>query len=151
VHIAIGSDHAGFELKTEIESFLCMEGHDIHDVGAFSSDAADYPDYAHLVVHKIRSGTASLGVLICGTGIGMGMTANRYPGIRAAVCTDTFMARVSREHNDANVLCLGSRVIGVGLALDIVNAWLNASFAGGRHQRRIEKIELTAEWQPEQA
>ncbi len=147
MRIAIGSDHAGFDLKSEILSFLCMEGCDIQDMGAFSPDSVDYPDYAHLVVREMLEGRADLGILICGTGIGMSITANRYPGIRAALCTDAFMARLSREHNDANVLCLGARVVGVGLALDIVNAWINASFAGGRHQRRVEKIEREADWQ----
>lgn len=148
MRIAIGSDHAGFDLKGEILSFLCMEGCDIQDMGTFAPDSVDYPDYAHLVVREMLAGRADLGILICGTGIGMSMTANRYPGIRAALCTDPFMARLSREHNDANVLCLGARVVGVGLALDIVNAWINASFAGGRHQRRVEKIEREADWQP---
>jgi ribose 5-phosphate isomerase B len=148
VRIAIGSDHAGFDLKSEILSFLCMEGCDIQDMGTFAPDSVDYPDYAHLVVREMLEGRADLGILICGTGIGMSITANRYPGIRAALCTDAFMARLSREHNDANVLCLGARVVGVGLALDIVNAWINASFAGGRHQRRVEKIEREADWQP---
>lgn len=147
MRIAIGSDHAGFDLKGEILSFLCMEGCDIQDMGTFSPDSVDYPDYAHLVVREMLEGRADLGILICGTGIGMSITANRYPGIRAALCTDAFMARLSREHNDANVLCLGARVVGVGLALDIVNAWINASFAGGRHQRRVEKIEREADWQ----
>lgn len=148
MRIAIGSDHAGFDLKSEILSFLCMEGCDIQDMGTFAPDSVDYPDYAHLVVREMLEGRADLGILICGTGIGMSITANRYPGIRAALCTDAFMARLSREHNDANVLCLGARVVGVGLALDIVNAWINASFAGGRHQRRVEKIEREADWQP---
>lgn len=148
MRIVIGSDHAGFDLKGEILSFLCMEGYDIQDMGTFAPDSVDYPDYAHLVVREMLAGRADLGILICGTGIGMSMTANRYPGIRAALCTDAFMARLSREHNDANVLCLGARVVGVGLALDIVNAWINASFAGGRHQRRVEKIEREADWQP---
>ena len=148
MRIAIGSDHAGFDLKSEILSFLCMEGCDIQDMGTFAPDSVDYPDYAHLVVREMLEGRADLGILICGTGIGMSITANRYPGIRAALCTDAFMARLSREHNDANVLCLGARVVGVGLALDIVNAWINASFAGGRHQRRVEKIEKEADWQP---
>lgn len=148
MRIVVGSDHAGFDLKGEILSFLCMEGYDIQDMGTFAPDSVDYPDYAHLVVREMLAGRADLGILICGTGIGMSMTANRYPGIRAALCTDAFMARLSREHNDANVLCLGARVVGVGLALDIVNAWINASFAGGRHQRRVEKIEREADWQP---
>lgn len=148
MRIVVGSDHAGFDLKGEILSFLCMEGWDVQDMGTFAPDSVDYPDYAHLVVREMLAGRADLGILICGTGIGMSMTANRYPGIRAALCTDAFMARLSREHNDANVLCLGARVVGVGLALDIVNAWINASFAGGRHQRRVEKIEREADWQP---
>ncbi len=147
MRIAVASDHAGFDLKSEVVSFLQMEGHEVQDLGTYSLDSVDYPDYARLVVQKMRSGECEFGILICGTGIGMSMTANRYPGIRAAVCTDTYMARVSREHNDANVLCLGSRVVGVGLALDIVNAWINASFDGGRHARRVAKIEMSPEWQ----
>ncbi len=151
MRIAVASDHAGFDLKNEIVSFLCMEGHDVQDLGTYSTDSVDYPDYARLVVQELLTGRCDYGILICGTGIGMSMAANRHPGIRAALCTDPFMARISREHNDANVLCLGARVIGVGLALDIVNAWINASFAGGRHARRVEKIELSPEWQPSSA
>jgi len=147
MRIAVASDHAGFDLKSEVVSFLQMEGHEVQDLGTHSLDSVDYPAYARLVVQKMRSGECEFGILIGGTGIGMIMTANRYPGIRAAVCTDTYMARVSREHNDANVLCLGSRVVGVGLALDIVNAWINASFDGGRHARRVAKIEMSPEWQ----
>jgi ribose 5-phosphate isomerase B len=147
MRIAVAADHAGFELKNEIVSFLRMEGHDVQDLGTYSADSVDYPDYARLVVRELLTGRSDYGILICGTGIGMSIAANRHPGIRAALCTDPFMARISREHNDANVLCLGGRVIGVGLALDIVNAWINASFAGGRHARRVEKIELSPEWQ----
>lgn len=138
--IAIGADHAGVQLKAAIVEYLRGLGQDVEDLGAHDESSVDYPDYADKVGHSVVSGRAERGVLICGTGVGISISANKIPGVRAALCGDTFSARMSREHNDANVLCLGARVIGAGLALDIVSTWLGASFEGGRHQRRIDKI-----------
>lgn len=127
-------------MKQDIAEFLKELGHEVEDMGAPSADPVDYPDYAREVSFAVKGGRADLGVLVCGTGLGMAIAANKVPGIRAVTCTDTFSARCSREHNDANVLCLGERVIGPGLAREIVAAWLSASFLGGRHQRRVDKI-----------
>ena len=138
--IAVGSDHAGFHLKQDICGFLKELGHEVLDMGAPGTDPVDYPDYAREVSIAVKEGRADLGLLVCGTGLGMAIAANKVPGIRAVTCTDTFSARCAREHNDANVLCLGERVVGPGLAKDIVAAWLTASFLGGRHQRRVDKI-----------
>jgi len=141
--IAIGSDHAGYELKTEIIKYLENKGCAVKDFGTYSADCSvDYPDYAVLVAKAVISGECEKGILICGTGIGISIAANKIPGIRAALCTNTYMARMSIEHNNANILALGSRVIGVGTALDIVDAWLEASFAGGKHEKRVEKISI---------
>lgn len=139
--IAIASDHGGIELKQIIVEYLDGQGTKPIDLGVNSSDSVDYPDMAHQLAHTVLDKQADMGILICGTGIGMSLAANRHPGIRAALCTDPYMARMSREHNDANVLCLGGRVIGSELAKDIVNAFLGGKFEGGRHARRIAKIE----------
>jgi len=142
MRIAIGSDHAGFRLKGEIIKLLGELGHDCCDFGTQSEEHCDYPDYAQAVAEAVARGECERGILICATGIGMSMAANKVKGIRAALCHDVFSARRSREHNDANVLCLGAEVLGVGLALEIVRAWLAAEFSGGeRHRRRVEKIE----------
>ncbi|HHW18684.1 MAG TPA: ribose 5-phosphate isomerase B [Firmicutes bacterium] len=138
--LAIGSDHAGYRLKTEILEFLKEMGHEVLDFGTHSEDSVDYPDFALKVAESVRDGESELGVLVCGTGLGMAIAANKVPGIRAVTCTDTFSAHMAREHNDANVLCLGARVTGGGLARDIVKAWLEARFQGGRHERRLAKI-----------
>ena len=138
--IAIGCDHGGFALKSSIVSLLQELGHDVEDLGTDSADSVDYPDYAKAVCGKVRDGVCDRGILICGTGIGMSMVANKQKGIRAALCHEIFTARMSREHNDANVLCLGERVIGPGLALEVVRTWVNTEFGGGRHQRRIDKM-----------
>lgn len=138
--IALGSDHAGFQLKKEIADYLGSSGLVYEDFGVFTEDSADYPDIAALVAGAVKSDQCSCGILICGTGIGMSIAANKYKGIRAALCGDTFSARYAREHNNANILTLGSRVIGAGLALVIVDSFLKSSFEGGRHNRRIEKI-----------
>ena len=138
--IAIGCDHGGFALKSIIVSLLQELGHDVEDLGTDSADSVDYPDYAKAVCGKVRDGVCDRGILICGTGIGMSMVANKQKGIRAALCHEIFTARMSREHNDANVLCLGERVIGPGLALEVVRTWVNTEFGGGRHQRRIDKM-----------
>lgn len=139
--IALGSDHAGVQLKAAIAEHLRQLGHEIEDFGTNDESSCDYPDYAEKVGRAVTGGKAERGVLICGTGVGISISANKIPGVRAALCGDTFSARMSREHNDANVLCLGARVVGTGLALDIVSTWLGASFEGGRHQRRLDKIQ----------
>ncbi|MCF8055568.1 MAG: ribose 5-phosphate isomerase B [Desulfocapsa sp.] len=136
--IAIGSDHGGFALKEVILTLLQELDHDVEDVGCFGHDSVDYPGFADLVCEKISQGAADKGILICGTGIGMSMAANKHKGIRAALCCDQYTARMSREHNDANVLCIGERVTGPGVAEEIVRTWLSTPFVGGRHQRRIE-------------
>lgn len=140
--IAVGSDHAGLNLKRAVVKALGERGHEVLDLGTDSAESVDYPDFAHAVAAKVVSGDAPLGVLICGSGIGMSLSANRHAGVRAVVCSDTFSARMARMHNDANVLCMGERVVGEGLALDILDAFLGASFEGGRHARRVGKIEL---------
>jgi ribose 5-phosphate isomerase B len=138
--IALGCDHAGVQLKGSIVEYLTARGLDYRDYGTYDEVSCDYPDYAEQVGRAVAAGEAERGILICGTGVGISIAANKIGGIRAALCTDTFTARVSREHNDANVLCLGARVAGVGLVLDIVSVWLDARFEGGRHQRRLDKI-----------
>jgi ribose 5-phosphate isomerase B len=140
LRIAIGSDHAGFRLKQDVLEFAKELGHEVSDKGTTGTDSVDYPDFARDVCAAITGGQADLGILVCGTGLGMAIAANKVPGIRAVTCSDTFSARCSREHNDANVLCMGERVIGAGVARDVVAAWLAASFLGGRHQRRVDKI-----------
>lgn len=139
--IIIGCDHGGFELKQEIMHFLSHQGHQVSDAGCFTTDSVDYPDFATAVCAAIDNEEADNGILICGTGIGMSIAANKKNGIRAALCTEPFSARMSREHNNANVLCLGARVTGTSLALDIVDVWLKTEFSGGRHQRRIDMLE----------
>lgn len=139
--IAIGADHAGYELKQRVSEALKEAGHDVDDLGTDGPGSVDYPDFAHAVAEKLKTRAVDAGVLVCGTGIGMAITANKHKGIRAAVCSDTFSARMAREHNDANVLCIGSRVVGLGLAIDIVTAFVSAKFEGGRHAKRVEKIE----------
>lgn len=141
MRIAIGCDHAGYRLKGVLVDHLESLGHQVHDVGTDGPDSVDYPDFAHALTERIVGGAADLGVLICGTGIGMSMAANKRPGIRAAAVSETFSARATRQHNDANVLCIGERVVGPGLAVDILDAFLEGGFEGGRHQRRVDKIE----------
>jgi len=139
--LAIGCDHGGLELKEEILRFLkTVENIEVLDFGPASRDSVDYPDFGARVSAAVSNGTASRGILICGTGIGMSIVANRYPKVRAALCHDHFTAKMSREHNDANILVMGERVIGKGVALDIVATWLETEFAGGRHQKRLDKI-----------
>lgn len=140
MRIAIGSDHAGYHLKTEIANLLKELRCEVIDFGTQSEDSVDYPDFALKVSESVRKGESSLGILICGTGLGMAIAANKVPGIRAVTCTDTFSAHLARAHNNANVLCLGARITGVELAKEIVKAWLEASFQGGRHERRVAKI-----------
>jgi ribose 5-phosphate isomerase B len=138
VKIAIGCDHGGLCLKDEIVLLLQELGHVVDDRGCYSTDSVDYPDFAKIVCAEVQNGSSERGILICGTGVGMSMAANRFEGIRAGLGNELFTARMSREHNDANVLCLGARVVGPGLALEIVRTWVSTEFAGGRHQRRIE-------------
>ena len=137
--IIIGSDHGGFNLKQAIIEHLKNNGLDVVDLGCYNAESCDYPVIAKAVAEKVLA-DSSRGILVCGTGIGVSITANRYKGIRASHCTDTFTARMTRMHNDSNILCLGERITGVGLALDIVDIWLNTSFEGGRHQKRIDMI-----------
>ena len=140
VKIVLASDHAGFDLKERIRRDLEEQEEHIFDLGVFDEEPVDYPDLALRAAQGVRSGEFDLAILVCGTGIGVSITANKVQGIRAALCSDCFSARCAREHNDANILALGSRVVGPGLALDIVRTFLKTSFAGGRHQRRVEKI-----------
>jgi len=140
LRVAVGSDHAGYRLKEEIKCHLSEQGHDVHDFGTFSLDAVDYPDFALRVAKAVAGGDCELGVLACGTGLGMCIAANKVRGVRAALCHDEFSARSARRHNDANVLTLGARVVGNEKALSIVDAWLAARFEAGRHERRVRKI-----------
>jgi ribose 5-phosphate isomerase B len=139
--LAIGSDHGGYELKEEVVKFLkTVPNTQVEDFGVAGSDSVDYPDYGRKVSEAVSAGAVDRGILICGTGIGMSIVANRYPKVRAALCHDHFTAQMSREHNDANILVMGERVIGKGVALEIVKTWLDTQFAGGRHQLRLNKI-----------
>lgn len=140
MRIAIGSDHGGLTLKKHLTTVLVAAGHEVEDVGTHDASSCDYPDYAEAVAKKVVSGEAERGVLICGTGLGMSIAANKVDGVRAAVVSDAFSARMAAEHNDARVLCMGERVLGPSLAETCLNAWLDASFEGGRHARRVGKI-----------
>ncbi|MGE5632607.1 MAG: ribose 5-phosphate isomerase B [Caulobacteraceae bacterium] len=140
MRIALGSDHGGFMLKNEIKKFLEQKGIEFEDLGCFTTEAVDYPDIGQAVGEAVAGGAFDKGIICCGTGIGISISANKVPGIRAALCGDCFSAKASREHNDANVLALGERVIGVELAKMIVEIWLNTDFQGGRHGRRVDKI-----------
>jgi ribose 5-phosphate isomerase B len=139
--ITIACDHAGLSLKGDIKELLKKKGYEVDDLGTNSSESVDYPDYGHLMAQKIISGEAKRGILICGTGIGMSITANRYIGVRAALCSDSYSARMSRMHNDSNVLVIGGRVTGTSLAEEIVSVWLETDFEGGRHAKRLDKID----------
>lgn len=138
--IALGSDHAGYPLKERIKEFLLSKGYRVIDFGTDSQESTDYPVFAREVCLAVQKGQAQRGILVCGTGIGMSIVANKFKGIRAALCLNEYMARMSRKHNDANVLCLGDRVLGEELALSIVEAWLSTDFEGGRHERRVRLI-----------
>ena len=142
ISVTLASDHAGLPLKDCLVKYLVSEGYDvIADIGTYSPDPVDYSDYAHKVAQSIDNGEYKFGILICGTGVGMAITANRYHGIRAVNCSDVYTAKMSRLHGNTNVLTLGSRVVGVGLASEIVNVWLSTSFSGDeRHIRRLTKI-----------
>lgn len=139
--IAIGSDHGGFELKEKIVDYLKLHDFEFKDFGTFSNESCDYPVFAKEVALEVAKGNFNKGILICGTGIGVSIVANKVKGIRAALCFDTFCAKMSRAHNNANILCLGQRVIAQDLALEIVDVWLNSEFEGGRHEKRVEMIE----------
>jgi len=139
--IAIASDHGGYTIKKAIAEYLVEKGHEIDDLGPYSPDSVDYTDFAHMVAQRIANNKEKRAILVCGTGIGMSITANRYPGVRAALVNDIYSARMSRLHNDSNVLVLGGRIVGPDLALEIVSTWLDTGFEGGRHNRRIKKID----------
>ncbi len=144
--IALGCDHGGFELVKDIIEFLDANGYEYKNFGTFTPDSVDYPVYAKAVAKSILSGECELGIIVCGTGIGISIAANKFPGIRAALCTNSFMARASRDHNNANILALGGRVLGTELALDIVKTFVTTPFSGDeRHIRRIDQIELGEE------
>lgn len=138
--LLIGSDHGGYHLKEHIKKYLAGKGYEMLDIGTDSEDSCDYPDYAYKLCSELVKGTAEKGILICGTGIGISIAANKCAGIRAALCNEVFGAKMSRQHNNANVLCMGERIVGVGTAELIVDTWLNTEFEGGRHARRVDKI-----------
>ncbi|NOY23247.1 MAG: ribose 5-phosphate isomerase B [Acidobacteria bacterium] len=138
--LAIGSDHGGFPLKETVKAYLQENGHDVTDLGCFSIESVDYPDFALKVAQAVASGVFEKGILMCGTGIGISISANKVKGIRAALCHDHLTASLAARHNNANILCMGGRTTGPETAKDIVDAWLNAPFEGGRHKRRLAKI-----------
>lgn len=137
----VGTDHAGIDLKNHTCEYLKSKGLEVEDMGPFSKDRVDYPDYAVKVCEKVLADEGSMGILICGSGIGISMAANRHHGIRAALCHDAYTAKMGRAHNNANVLCFGERIVGIGVAESIIDAWLEAEFEGGRHAGRVDKIE----------
>lgn len=143
--LAIGSDHGGFHLKEAIKTYLLAHNYEVTDFGTESEDSCDYPDFALPVAEAVAKGEYDRGILICGTGIGIGIVANKVKGVRAALCHDTFSAEACRNHNDANILTMGERIVGEGLALKIVETFLNSDFEGGRHQRRVDKIKALEE------
>lgn len=138
--LALGADHGGYSLKELLKQHLQEQGYQIEDCGTYDTVSCNYPVYAEKVARAVADGQAELGILVCGTGIGMSIAANKIPGIRAAAVSDCFAAQATREHNNSNILCLGERIVGPGLAMRIVDTWLNASFQGGRHQTRVDMI-----------
>ena len=141
MRITIGSDHGAVELKDEVKKVLAeFDGVEVNDVGTFGTEAVDYPDIAEKVCADVTSGKSERGIVLCGTGIGISIAANKIHGIRCALCNDVYSAKMSREHNNANVLAMGGRVLGFGVASEIVRAWMTTDFAGGRHERRVNKI-----------
>ena len=141
MRLALSADHAGYELKRDLAAILSQKGHHVLDLGTHSTAPVDYPDAAESVAQALQKGDADRGIIVCGSGAGVSIAANKFPGIRAAVCHDTYTAHQAVEHDDMNVLCLGSRVVGASLAQDIVAAFLGASFSGeARHQRRLDKV-----------
>lgn len=144
--LAIGSDHAGYELKQQLIKFLKEEGHEVSDLGTHSTEPCDYPDFAEKVGLAVVKGEAELGIVVCGSGVGATVAANKIPGVRAGLCHDTFSAHQGREDDDTNVMCLGARVIGINLAQEVLSAWLNTRFSGiDRHVRRVNKIKALEE------
>ncbi|MCI1691126.1 MAG: ribose 5-phosphate isomerase B [Actinomyces sp.] len=141
MRIAMGSDHAGFELKEHLARRLRDQGHEVIDVGTHSTQSCDYPVFGEAAARKVASGEADRAVLVCGTGQGIGMSANKVAGVRCAIVSEAFSARLSREHNDANALAIGARVVGPGVAEEIVDVWLATDFLGGRHARRVAQID----------
>ncbi len=139
--IALGADHGGFELKEKVKTHLIKNGYEVLDLGTNSCDSVDYPEFGHAVGNVVAEKKAEFGIVICGTGIGISIAANKVAGIRAALCTNTTMARLTREHNNANILAMGGRIIGDVLALEMVDVFLTTEFQGGRHEKRIDKIE----------
>ena len=139
--IALGADHGGYELKEQVKKYLNDKGFEVLDLGAHSTESVDYPEFGKAVGNAVAEGKADRGIIICGTGIGISIAANRIPGVRAALCTNTTMAKLTREHNDANVLALGARMVGDVLAIDMIETFLTTEFEGGRHATRIAKIE----------
>lgn len=146
--IAIGADHAGFDLKEKVRRYLASLGYEVEDHGTNSTESVDYPDYAERVAVRVAAKEVGFGVLVCGTGIGVAMAANKVPGVRAAPCSDTISARLAREHNDANVLALAGRLLDEATARKVIDTWLATTFAGGRHQRRVDKIAAIGERHP---
>ncbi|HQQ92995.1 MAG TPA: ribose 5-phosphate isomerase B [Bacteroidia bacterium] len=143
MHIAIGSDHAGFELKEKIKTYLLQKSYEVKDEGCFSAERADYPDFGHLIARDITDKKADLGILLCGSGNGIAMSANKHSGIRAAICWKPEIAELARLHNDANILVLPARFITYEEAIECLNCFLKTSFEGGRHSLRVEKIDLS--------
>jgi RpiB/LacA/LacB family sugar-phosphate isomerase len=138
---AMACDHGGFHLKEDLKSFLMDLGHEIEDLGCFDEGAVDYPDLGQIVAQKVSTGEAEKGILICGTGIGMSIVANKFPRVRAALVNHVYAARMAKEHNNANILVMGGRIVGPGLAREMVQVWMEAEFHGERHMRRLEKID----------
>lgn len=138
--IAIGSDHAAYDLKEEIKAYLTEKGYDVRDYGTYNRESVDYCDYGISVAESVAKGECEKGLVFCGTGVGMSISANKVKGIRAVVCSEPYSAKLSKEHNNTNVLALGARVVGLELAKMIIETWLNAEFEGGKHARRIDKI-----------
>ena len=138
----IGTDHAGFEVKDFVIEYLQKKGIEVEDLGTYSTKSVDYPDYAHKVAKAVSENPGTMGILICGSGIGMSLAANKHKGIRAALCHDYYTAEMSRRHNNANILCFGARIVGKGEIESILEAWLSHEFEGGRHQKRVEKIDI---------
>lgn len=148
VSLVVAADHGGVELKDHLVALLRERGQPVDDLGTQGPESVDYPDFADRVARRVQAGEAAFGLLVCGTGIGMSIAANRFRGVRAALCTSAYMARMARAHNDANVLCLGGRVVGPGLAGDILDAFLQQGFDAGRHTRRLDKIENLGRREP---
>lgn len=149
--IVVGADHAGFPLKEKVREYLKSQGYDVEDAGPASAESVDYPDFAEKVATRVAAQQADFGVLMCGTGLGVAIAANKVPGIRAATCNDTLCAHFARAHNDANVLAMGGRLIDEATAQKVLDTWLSTPFEGGRHQRRVEKIEDLERNQPEKS